>query len=280
MRTELKNLYDRYRTAYEGADSALGCLCTAPNVTPAEAHDLEEAISQGAALAAEDFARYIRGELRPDDLTRSACRHFGFSNEMLSEADRLYKAVSPSFTTDGFTATDLVLRSMRKNESAPQPERLAAACYAALIDHENTADTLQTARTVGYCVGLQTAAAEHAAKTGACTDIETFFSENQELIDAISAVCVYLMIVAIVYGAVELLALKTLGAFIVYLLAVILALVGVISLEESIQNGAIRERLDNKAIAESSKETIGYILTRRALDRIEDEDAEDVISVN
>jgi len=59
-----------------------------------------------------------------------------------------------------------------------------------------------------------------------------------------------------------------------------LALVGVISLEESIQNGAIRERLDNKAIAESSKETIGYILTRRALDRIEDEDAEDVISVN
>ena len=120
MRTELKNLYDRYRTAYEGADSALGCLCAAQNVTPAETHDLEEAISQGAALAAEDFARYIRGELRPDDLTRSACRHFGFSNEMLSEADRLYKAVSPSFTTDGFTATDLVLRSMRKNESAPQ----------------------------------------------------------------------------------------------------------------------------------------------------------------
>lgn len=251
MNQNQKNALSDFCAAYTNSEDAPDCLIRNLGLSSDQAAILSAAIAQGVSKGGSVFHAYLSKSA--DEAVSAAADaakdYFGFSADDCRTAIRIARAhPSPSFI-----ATDAALSMVRAGCEPLQPEKLAAAFYVTFFDHSSTENPAKTAEMVGYCIALQAKAVQQAHSEG--SDLDVFLAENGELLDALAAVTLFVLVLAILFGACMLLNLSGLQFTLLYLVVVIGALAGVIAVSESVENGTLHEHLDNKATLRRSLTT-------------------------
>lgn len=252
---------DGLRTAYEGSKDALECLMSIPDMTAQAATEHHAAMLSGMTFAKDDFERYASGQIGKEEMVRSAGEHIGVSSEM--DAEAFYAAGRLPVSSEDFAAAALMLRS---RQGKVEPDHLAAAFYAACIDHASAKDTLRAAQAAGYCIALQYAAMECAAQTSlSVTNLDEFVRENEDHIITAVFLSTCILSELIACGLAVWLSLNGIVAALLCVGVFFAMAIGALAVSESYENGAIREYLDAKGAQEMENDAVEHVLAQRAL---------------